>query len=286
VKVYVRFPRQQRSSVAELKNMLIATKDGRKVPLDQVAKLVADKGPSAIYRTDFKRTLDVTADIDKKKANMTVIMSELTEYLDNLLSAYPDIYYTMEGEAREQGESFKSLKVGIVFVLFIIYCLLAIPFRSYSQPLIVMSVIPLGVIGAILGHWIMGMDLSIMSMLGLLALTGVVVNDSLVLVDFINKTRRQSQLPLREVILDAGVARFRPVMLTSATTFIGLVPLLFEKSTQAQFLIPMAVSLGFGVVFATLITLVMVPANYLFIEDFKRLLAIISGKKSVSEQAG
>jgi len=283
VKVYVRFPRQQRSSVAELKNMLIATKDGRKVPLDQVAKLVADKGPSAIYRTDFKRTLDVTADVDKKKANMTVMSKELREYLDNLLSAYPDIYYTMEGEAREQGESFHSLLVGIVFVIFAIYCLLAIPFRSYSQPLIVMFVIPFGVIGAILGHFIMGMDLSIMSLLGLLALTGVVVNDSLVLVDFINKTRQQSHLPLKEVILDAGVARFRPVMLTSATTFIGLVPLLFEKSTQAQFLIPMAVSLGFGVVFATLITLVMVPANYLFIEDFKWLLSQMLGKKTVEQ---
>jgi len=287
VKVYVRFPRQERSSLSELKGMLIKTHDGRKVPLDQVAELVADKGPSAIYRTNFKRTLDVTADIDKTKANMTIINKELVEYIDDLVSAYPDIYYSMEGEAREQQESTHSLKIGIIFVLFIIYCLLAIPFKSYSQPLIVMSVIPLGVIGAILGHWIMGMDLSIMSLLGMLALTGVVVNDSLVLVDFINKTRAKSASDLREVILDAGVARFRPVMLTSATTFIGLVPLLFEKSTQAQFLIPMAVSLGFGVVFATVITLFMVPANYLFIEDIQSLFRRTGGNKSaITNQAG
>jgi len=286
VKVYVRFPRQERSSLSELKGMLIKTRDGRKVPLDQVAELVADKGPSAIYRTDFKRTVDVTADIDKKKANMIVINKELVEYLDDLLAGYPDIYYNMEGEAREQGESFHSLQIGIVFVLFVIYCLLAIPFRSYSQPLIVMSVIPLGVIGAILGHWIMGMDLSIMSLLGLLALTGVVVNDSLVLVDFVNKTRTKNDSNLHDVILDAGVVRFRPIMLTSATTFIGLVPLLFEKSTQAQFLIPMAVSLGFGVVFATVITLVMVPANYLIIEDIQQLLRRVAGKVITGNQTG
>jgi multidrug efflux pump subunit AcrB len=253
--------------------MLISTKDGRKVPLGQVANLLADKGPSAIYRNDFKRTLNVTADVDKKTTNMTVVKRELTEYLDNLLNAYPGIYYSMEGEAKEQSESFHSLKVGVVFILFVIYCLLAIPFRSYLQPLIVMSVIPLGVIGAIAGHWIMGMDLSIMSLLGLLALMGVVVNDSLVLVDFINKSIAKGG-DLMDAILNAGVARFRPVMLTSATTFIGLVPLLFEKSTQAQFLIPMAVSLGFGIIFATLITLILVPANYLFIEDIKRLFGI------------
>ena len=148
---------------------------------------------------------------------------------------------------------------------FIIYALLAIPFKSYLQPLIVMSVIPFGMIGAVVGHWIMGMDLTIMSLLGMLALIGVVVNDSLVLVDFINKKRSEGG-ELLEAVKMAGASRFRPVMLTSLTTFIGLMPLLFEKATQAQFLIPMAVSLGFGIIFATFITLLLVPVNYLLME--------------------
>ena len=157
-----------------------------------------------------------------------------------------------------------------MFVFFIIYALLAIPFKSYMQPLIVMSVIPFGMIGAVMGHWVMGMELTIMSLLGMLALIGVVVNDSLVLVDFINKKREEGG-DLLETVKVAGAARFRPVMLTSLTTFIGLMPLLFEKATQAQFLIPMAVSLGFGIIFATLITLLLVPVNYLLMERFQGL---------------
>jgi len=156
-----------------------------------------------------------------------------------------------------------------MFVMFIIYSLLAIPFKSYSQPIIVMAVIPFGAIGAIGGHWIMGMDLTLISLLGMLALTGIVVNDSLVLVDFINKRRAQTN-DLLSSVSRAAVARFRPVILTSLTTFFGLMPLLFEESTQAQFLIPMAVSLGFGILFATVITLLLVPINYLVIEDLKR----------------
>ena len=152
-------------------------------------------------------------------------------------------------------------------MLFTIYSLLAIPLKSFIQPIIVMSVIPFGAIGAIIGHWIMGMDLSLMSLLGLMALIGVVVNDSLVLVDFINKTQSKGGASLMDIVVSAGAARFRPVMLTSLTTFFGLMPLLFEKSTQAQFLIPMAVSLGFGIMFATFITLLLVPVNYLLVED-------------------
>lgn len=151
-----------------------------------------------------------------------------------------------------------------------IYCLLAIPFKSYFQPIIVMSVIPFGAIGAVGGHIIMGMDLTLISLLGMLALIGVVVNDSLVLVDFINKRRSEGK-DLYDTVSLAAASRFRPVILTSLTTFIGLMPLLFEKSTQAQFLIPMAVSLGFGILFATLITLLLVPVNYMVVEDIKAL---------------
>ena len=169
----------------------------------------------------------------------------------------------------------------ILFVFFIIYCLLAIPFKSYIQPIIVMSVIPFGAIGAIIGHWIMGMDLTIMSLLGLMALIGVVVNDSLVLVDFINAKVRTG-IRACDAVLIAAQSRFRPVMLTSLTTFIGLMPLLFEKATQAQFLIPMAVSLGFGIIFATFITLILVPVNYLLVEDMKRFTS--NGKQKLIKQ--
>ncbi|MED5512956.1 efflux RND transporter permease subunit [uncultured Pseudoalteromonas sp.] len=268
VRVMVRLPIEERRSVADLTDILIKTPTGGTVPLSHVATLVPGQSPSSIYRIDRYRTLNVTADVEKSNTNMTVLQADLKTYLDELMVQYPGVDYSLEGEAKEQRESFGSLAWGLVFVFFIIYALLAIPFKSYMQPLIVMSVIPFGMIGAVMGHWVMGMELTIMSLLGMLALIGVVVNDSLVLVDFINKKREEGG-DLLETVKLAGAARFRPVMLTSLTTFIGLMPLLFEKATQAQFLIPMAVSLGFGIIFATLITLLLVPVNYLLMERFQ-----------------
>ncbi|MBB1294304.1 MULTISPECIES: efflux RND transporter permease subunit [unclassified Pseudoalteromonas] len=265
VRVMVRLPLDERRSVADLKDILINTPTGGTVPLSHVAKLVSGQSPSTINRIDRYRTLNVTADIEKENTNMTVLQADLKIYLDELVQQYPGVSHSLEGEAKEQRESFGSLAWALVFVFFIIYALLAIPFKSYLQPLIVMSVIPFGMIGAVVGHWIMGMELTIMSLLGMLALIGVVVNDSLVLVDFINKKRSEGG-ELLEAVKLAGASRFRPVMLTSLTTFIGLMPLLFEKATQAQFLIPMAVSLGFGIIFATFITLLLVPVNYLLME--------------------
>ncbi|MBB1467091.1 efflux RND transporter permease subunit [Pseudoalteromonas sp. SG41-5] len=265
VRVMVRLPIEERRSVADLKDILINLPDGGTVPLSHVAKLVPGQSPSSINRIDRYRTLNVTADIEKENTNMTVLQADLKIYLDELVQQYPGVSHSLEGEAKEQRESFGSLAWALVFVFFIIYGLLAIPFKSYLQPLIVMSVIPFGMIGAVIGHWIMGMELTIMSLLGMLALIGVVVNDSLVLVDFINKKRSEGG-DLLEAVKMAGASRFRPVMLTSLTTFIGLMPLLFEKATQAQFLIPMAVSLGFGIIFATFITLLLVPVNYLLME--------------------
>ncbi|RJF37534.1 efflux RND transporter permease subunit [Pseudoalteromonas gelatinilytica] len=270
VRVMVRLPIEERRSVADLTDILIKTPTGGTVPLSHVATLVPGQSPSSIYRIDRYRTLNVTADVEKSNTNMTVLQADLKTYLDELMVQYPGVDYSLEGEAKEQRESFGSLAWGLVFVFFIIYALLAIPFKSYMQPLIVMSVIPFGMIGAVMGHWVMGMELTIMSLLGMLALIGVVVNDSLVLVDFINKKREEGG-DLLETVKLAGAARFRPVMLTSLTTFIGLMPLLFEKATQAQFLIPMAVSLGFGIIFATLITLLLVPVNYLLMERFQGL---------------
>lgn len=214
--------------------------------------MTSGKSPSTIKRIDRYRVLNVTADIDKDNTNMTVLQADLKTYLDGLVAQYPGVRHSLEGEAREQSESFGSLQWGLVFVCFMIYSLLAIPFKSYVQPFIVMSVIPFGLIGAVIGHWIMGSPLTIFSILGMLALVGVVVNDSLVLVDFINK-KRADGMALVEAVLTAGAKRFRPVMLTSLTTFIGLMPLLLEQSTQAQFLIPMAISLGFGIILPPLL---------------------------------
>lgn len=269
IRVMVRLPQNERSAIADLEGILISTPLGGNVPLSHVASLIPDQSPATIKRIDLYRTVNVTADVEKSNTNMTVLQADLKTYLDELITHYPGVNHSLEGEAKEQRESFGSLAWALVFVFFIIYVLLAIPFKSYLQPLIVMSVIPFGMIGAIIGHWIMGMELTIMSLLGMLALVGVVVNDSLVLVDFINKKREQTN-DLMDAVLIAGAARFRPVMLTSLTTFIGLMPLLFEKSTQAQFLIPMAVSLGFGILFATFITLLLIPVNYLLAERIKQ----------------
>ena len=287
IRVMVRFPQDERQSVASLHDLRIKTPDGASVPLQQLVTLTPGKSPTAIIRINNLRTIKVSADINKQTANMLVIEAELRQFLDNLLAQYPGIQYQFKGEAQEQSESFGSMGIGLMIVLFVIYALLAIPFKSYLQPLIVMSVIPFGAIGAIAGHWIMGMDLTMLSMLGMMALVGVVVNDSLVLVDFINNHKHEyggrGKEGLMQAVLNAGAARFRPVMLTSLTTFIGLMPLLFEQSTQAQFLIPMAISLGFGILFATLITLILVPVNYLLVEEAKQsYLRFINGGRLAS----
>ncbi|MCG8314713.1 MAG: efflux RND transporter permease subunit [Pseudomonadales bacterium] len=282
VRVMVRYPLEERSSVTSLLDLDVRTNDGKVIPLSQIAELVPGKSPATIYRSDRYRTVDVTADVNKEKTNMTVLMADLEQAIQQIQQQYPGIDYSFEGEVKEQRESMGSLLLGLIFILFAIYCLLAIPFKSYLQPIIVMSIIPFGPIGALIGHWIMGMNLTVMSVMGMLALVGVVVNDSLVLVDFINKRKDRGADSLIDTISTAGAARFRPVMLTSLTTFIGLMPLLFEKSTQAQFLIPMAVSLAFGIIFATLLTLILVPINYLMIEDLRRFFY---GDKATASQA-
>lgn len=269
VRVMVRYPAEARGNLETLNNMMLRGPKGQEVPLREVAVFETTRSPASIYRIDRKRTLNITADVNKKTADMALIKSEMSEFIESRLPAYQGVSFSFEGEAREQRESFGSLMWGTFFVFFVIYAMLAIPFKSYYQPLVVMSVIPFGIMGAIVGHWIMGMDLSIMSLMGILALTGVVVNDSLVLVDYINKKRREG-LPLMEALSIAGARRFRPVLLTSLTTFAGLFPLLFEESTQARFLVPMAVSLGFGILFATFITLLVVPSNYLLFHNLAR----------------
>jgi multidrug efflux pump subunit AcrB len=269
VRVMVRYPIAARQSIETLEQMMIRVGERQEVPLWQIADIVPGLSPSSILRIDRQRTLSITADFNKEQGNLSAVQEELDEFLQQSISSYPGLSYEMAGEARDQKESSQELKFGMYGLLLVIYILLAIPFKSYSQPLIVMMVIPFGMVGAVIGHWIMGMDLTLLSLMGVLALSGVVVNDSLVLVDYINKKRSEGAAVF-DAVYAAGGRRFRPVLLTSLTTFAGLMPLLFEKSTQAQFLIPMAVSLGFGILFATIITLFLVPINYLIMEDIKR----------------
>ncbi len=266
VQVVVRYPTEDRVSITNVERMLLVTPSGERVRLASVADVSRGRGFSVIKRVDRRRTVNVQADVNKEVANIEGIKAGLTEYAAELSESFPNLRFSLEGEAREQADSFGSLKFGIMFVLLVIYTLLAIPFRSYVQPIMVMLVIPFGIVGGILGHVVMGMNLSIMSYMGMLALCGVVVNDSLVLVDYVNK-RRAEGVHLFDAVRNAGVARFRAVILTSLTTFFGLVPLIFESSTQAQFLIPMAVSLGFGILFATVVTLLFIPVMYLVFSD-------------------
>lgn len=269
VRVMVRYPRDKRTSISQLQRMRIRTRDGAEVPFSAVAQARIGKGYTSIRRIDRNRAINVTADADKEKVNMGAVQRKLAEELPLIIAKYPGMHHSFEGEAREEKEALRSLFIGALFVMFLIYSLLAIPLKSYLQPLIVMSVIPFGLGGAIIGHMVMGFPLSIISLFGLLALAGVVVNDSLVLVDYIN-ARRAEGVELREAVRTAGRARFRPIILTSVTTFAALLPMMFETSMQAQFLIPMAISLGYGILFSTLITLFLVPVNYLVLEDVKR----------------
>ena len=225
------------------------------------------QGFSSISRVDRQRSVNITANVDISKVTANEVLSSVTQVdLPLLLKNYPSVRFSLEGEQREQNESLGSIFKNFIFAMIVIYTLLAIPFRSYSQPLVVMGAIPFGLTGAIIGHIIMGQNLTILSLIGIVALAGVVVNDSLVLVDFINRYRREGH-NVYEAVLEAGPRRFRPILLTSLTTFFGLFPLLMEKSVQAQFLIPMAISLAYGVLFATVITLVIVPSAYLFIDN-------------------
>ncbi len=275
VRIMVRYPATERRSLGDLESMRIRTPEGTEVPFSTVAVADYGRGYASINRVDRRRTINITADVDSSQANENEIMAEVTaSVLPSILFHHPQITYSLEGTQNEQRESFQGLGKAFAFAVLAIYALLAIPFKSYVQPFIVLSAVPFGLVGAIWGHLIMGMDLSVLSLCGMVALTGVVVNDSLILVDYVNRNVRTG-IPLLEAVRTAGVARFRPIILTSLTTFAGLTPLLLETSVQAQVLIPMAVSLGFGVLFATVITLLIVPCSYTILEDFKVLFARI-----------
>ncbi len=267
VRVMVRYPADERRSLSHVENMRVRLPDGAEVPFSTVALVEEARGDSVIQRSDRRRSLNVTADVDLAVNDPNLVLADLQEsVLPQLLVDHPTMSYSLEGEQREQADTVGGMIRGFLLALVMIYALLAIPFRSYLQPVIVMLAIPFGIVGAIWGHLFMGMSLTIMSLFGVVALTGILVNDSLVMVDFINSRRREGAATLNAVIA-AGPARFRAILLTSLTTFAGLSPLLLERSLQAKFLIPMAVSLGFGVLFATAITLLLVPVSYMLLED-------------------
>ena len=271
LKVMVRYPESSRLSVSDLEDMWIRTPSGEQVPFYQVANIEIGQGFSSITRINQKRSITISADIDSEKVESRKVVTEMNDtHLPEILADYPSVQYGVEGASKDQADFLSQLGFAAMGALFLIYGLIAIPTKSYSQPLVIMSVIPFGIIGAIVGHWLLGRTINMMSMFGFIALTGVVVNDSLIMVDFINKAKG-SGMRMMDIVSQAGTQRFRAILLTSLTTFFGIFPLYFEQSLQAQFIIPMAISLGFGIVFATVITLFLIPALYLIKEDIANL---------------
>ncbi|MBN2398502.1 MAG: efflux RND transporter permease subunit, partial [Deltaproteobacteria bacterium] len=267
VKVLVRYPEQERTSPGNVEEMRIRTADGSAVPLSLLADVTMEQGYVSIEHAQRRRVIKVYADVDETVSNANDVRRTLEqEFLPHLASRYPGLRYSMEGEGKEQKESLADVELGFVFALFCIYALLAVPFRSFSQPFVVMMAIPFGMVGAVAGHLVMGLDITFVSLFGIVGLAGVVVNDSLVLIHMTNTLRREGA-NAQDAVIQAGVLRFRAIILTSLTTFAGLTPIILEKSLQAKFLIPMAVSLGFGVLFATVITLLLIPSIYLILED-------------------
>jgi len=272
IKVMVRYPLKDRSSISDVGEIQINTPNSQNtIPLSELAELTPGNSPTSIYRDRLRRAVTVTSDIDSSSYDVELIRADLRVFLKELFAAESDVTYDLDGQAETQQETTVSFLLGFLLVILVIFALLAIPFKSFGQPLVVMSIIPLAIVGAIWGHYIMNLAFSMLSIMGILGLTGIVVNDSLVLVDYINQQRAKG-IEVMDAVLTAGETRFRPVMLTSLTTFVGLLPLMLNQSTQAQALIPMAVSLGFGIIFATVITLVITPVNYLLGRQIKHAL--------------
>jgi multidrug efflux pump subunit AcrB len=272
VKVMVRLPRAERVSEYNLEEMVLRSPSGKEIPLREAVTLHRGRAYTNIDRRNGRRVVTVTSDVRPRSQAGQVMGSLTADALPELQRKYPGLSYSYEGKQSERRESMQSLIRGLMFSLLVIYALLAVPFNSFVQPMIIMVAIPFGIVGAVIGHLIMGYSLSVMSMFGVVALAGVVINDALVLMDFANRGRR-SGMNSHDAIHTAGIHRFRPILLTTLTTFGGLAPMIFETSRQARFLIPMALSLGFGIVFATLITLVLVPSLYLVVEDVHQFIA-------------
>ncbi|WP_440905733.1 efflux RND transporter permease subunit [Catenovulum sp. SX2] len=272
IRVMVRYPKNERKAVSQIYQVLIRTPQGGEIPLSQLANVKVVDGVNTIRRENGSRTLVVWANVDTKVAEAHKIAGDISgTYLPEMLRKYPSVRSELAGSIKEQMDSLVEQLFNFILSMLVIYALLAIPLKSYLQPLIIMTVIPFGVIGAMFGHMLLSMDLSSQSVFGIIAASGVVINDSLVMVDFVNKARQRG-LSIKQAVIESGGRRFRAIMLTSLTTFIGLIPIISETSLQAKIVIPMAVSLAFGVLFATFITLIMIPCLYIALEDIKVLV--------------
>jgi multidrug efflux pump subunit AcrB len=282
VKIMVRLPKEERISEQSVQDLILRTPAGGEIPFREAAHVVRGRAYDVIRRDEGRRILSVTADIEIAVTSAGEVLAGIkSNIMPDVMAKYPGLYFSFEGEQRERKESFTTLGMGFIAAVFVIFALLAIPFRSYLQGLIVLSAVPFGFVGAVIGHLIMGYNLSFVSMMGIVALSGVVVNDNLILVDTINRLRR-SGVPLLQAAAEGPMRRFRPVVLTSLTTFCGLAPMIFEKSVQARFMIPMALSLGFGILYTTLIALVVVPSLYLIVERMKlRVYAALHREESL-----
>ncbi len=267
VKVMVRYPRSERRSIGNLENMWIRTSDGRELPFRAVADYSMARGFNSIQRINGERTITVSSRADLNAVEPLEIIGEITAgFIPGLQSRYRGLRVDLDGAAHEERLALDQILLAFALAMFGVYALLAIPLKSYLQPLIIMGVIPFGIVGALVGHMLLDISISMMSLIGIVALSGVVVNDSLIMVDYVNRSVSEGMKPI-QAALRSGAARFRAILLTSLTTFFGLTPVVFERSLQAQLVIPMAVSLAFGILFATLITLVLVPCLYMIIGD-------------------
>ncbi|MES2595710.1 MAG: efflux RND transporter permease subunit [Verrucomicrobiota bacterium] len=307
VKVMLRYPKADRKNLATLETMRVRTSTGLEIPFARVASAKVGKSFTSIKRVDRRRAMNITADVDKATTNPAVVRSEMIPFLDELLSHHPHVNWSFEGEARAERESAAEGWWALGIVVLGLYSLMAIPFKSYSQPIVVLLVVPFGIVGGTLGHVFHGMPLSLMSVCGFLAVSGVIVNDTLVLVDRINQLRDEGG-DLTLAVQEGGASRFRAIFLTQITTFVGLMPLIFQmgefiescppgirhflvlifgnnraaQATTAQFLTPVSVAMGYGSLFATVITLFLVPMCYLAVDDIGRVVGRLFGRKEQS----
>ena len=262
VKLMVRYPEEERNSLVDFREIRVRTGDGSERPITELAEVKLSRGFSEINRVDQMRSVTISADLDETKANADLITSELQElFVPKLQEMYPDVSLRWEGQREQSRDSVGSLKTGFGIAILAMFVLLVLQFRSYIQPLLILAIVPFGMIGAVWGHALLGLPLTLFSMFGLVALSGVVINDSIVLIDFIN-SRVRDGVPIQQALMESGERRFRPIMLTSMTTIAGLIPLMTERSFQAQLLIPMAASLAFGLMLATFLVLLLVPTFY------------------------
>jgi len=281
IRVRVRLPEAERDTEYSLEEMIVRTPAGTEVPLREVVEVERGRAYTSITRRDGRRVVTVTADVKPREQVPQMLAVLKAEILPDVMQKYAGLSYSFEGRQADRRESVGGLFTGLKVALILIYILLAIPFKNYLQPLIIMVSIPFGIVGAVIGHLLLGYSLSLMSLFGVVALSGVVVNDSLVFIDFANQKRREGA-DMHDAVVAAGIQRFRPIILTTLTTFFGLMPMILETSRQARFLIPMAISLGFGILFATGITLLLIPSLTMILEDcgrgLKKFISILLGR--------